>query len=77
VWLRSDSSAGASPIAGVAREGSRRLRERAAEIALSVAGGGLPERHVVVNQDLYDRLVTMPELAGVPRGRPAPGGVEG
>jgi phosphoglycerate dehydrogenase-like enzyme len=54
-------------VAGYSAEGSRQLRERAAEIALQVALGGLPERHVVVNRDLYDRLVVLPELAGVRR----------
>jgi len=54
-------------IAGHSVEGGRRLRERAAEIALQVALGGLPQRHVVVDRDLYDRLVALPELAGVPR----------
>jgi len=32
-----------------------------------VAGGALPERKVVVNKALYDRLTTLPELANVPR----------
>jgi phosphoglycerate dehydrogenase-like enzyme len=54
-------------VAGYSVEGGRRLRERAAEIALQVALGGLPERHVVVNKDLYDLLAALPELAGVPR----------
>jgi len=54
-------------VAGYSAEGSRQLRERAAEIALQVALGGLPERDVVVNRDLYDRLAALPELAGVPR----------
>ncbi len=54
-------------VAGHSAEGIRRLRERAGEIALQVALGGLPERHVVVNKDLYDRLLELPELAGVPR----------
>jgi D-3-phosphoglycerate dehydrogenase / 2-oxoglutarate reductase len=54
-------------IAGHTVEGIRQLRERAAEIALQVALGGLPERDVVVNRDLYDRLAGLPELAGVPR----------
>jgi D-3-phosphoglycerate dehydrogenase len=49
-------------VAGYSQEGIRRLRERAAEIALQVARGGLPDRHVVVNKDLYDRLVALPEL---------------
>jgi phosphoglycerate dehydrogenase-like enzyme len=54
-------------VAGFSQEGIRRLRERAAEIALQVALGGLPEREVVVNRDLYDRLAALPELADVPR----------
>jgi hypothetical protein len=52
-------------VAGYSQEGIRRLRERAAEIALQVARGGLPDRHVVVNKDLYDRLVALPELREV------------
>lgn len=54
-------------VAGYSLEGIRRLRERAAEIVLQVALGGLPERDVVVNKDLYDRLAALPELAGIPR----------
>jgi D-3-phosphoglycerate dehydrogenase / 2-oxoglutarate reductase len=54
-------------VAGYSVEGSRQLRERAAEIALQVALGGFPERDVVVNRDLYDRLAALPELAGVAR----------
>jgi phosphoglycerate dehydrogenase-like enzyme len=54
-------------VAGYSAEGARQLRERAAEIALQVALGGLPERDVVVNRDLYDRLAALPELAGVAR----------
>jgi phosphoglycerate dehydrogenase-like enzyme len=54
-------------VAGSSAQGARQLRERAAEIALQVALGGLPQRHVVVNRDLYDRLAALPELAGVPR----------
>jgi D-3-phosphoglycerate dehydrogenase / 2-oxoglutarate reductase len=54
-------------VAGYSAEGSRQMRERAAEIALQVALGGLPQRHVVVNKDLYDRLASLPELAGVRR----------
>jgi D-3-phosphoglycerate dehydrogenase len=54
-------------VGGLSEEGGRRLRERAAEIVLQVALGGLPERHVVVNKDLYDRLTALPELADVPR----------
>lgn len=54
-------------VAGYSEEGVRLLRSRAAEIALSVARGGLPQRHVVVNKGLYDQLVAMPELTVVPR----------
>lgn len=54
-------------VAGYSEEGMRLLRSRAAEIALSVARGGLPQRYVVVNKGLYDQLVALPELAGVPR----------
>lgn len=54
-------------VAGYSAEGSRQLRERAAEIALQVAMGGLPERDVVVNRDLYERIAALPELAGVRR----------
>jgi D-3-phosphoglycerate dehydrogenase len=54
-------------VAGYSEEGRERLRERAGEIALQVALGALPERHVVVNKDLYDTLAALPELAGVPR----------
>jgi phosphoglycerate dehydrogenase-like enzyme len=54
-------------VAGYSEEGIRRLRERAAEIAVQVALGALPERRVVVNKDLYDRLAALPELADVPR----------
>jgi D-3-phosphoglycerate dehydrogenase len=57
-------------VAGYSHEGSRRLRERAAEIALQVALCGLPQRHVVVNGDLYDTLAALPEMAAVPRPRP-------
>jgi D-3-phosphoglycerate dehydrogenase / 2-oxoglutarate reductase len=54
-------------VAGYSEQGIRQLRTRGAEIALQVAGGSLPERKVVVNKDLYDRLAALPELADVPR----------
>ena len=54
-------------IAGTSVEGHRRMRTRAGEVALQVAGGGLPQRHMVVNKGLYDQLVAAPELAGIPR----------
>ncbi len=55
-------------VAGYSEEGHRQLRERAAEIALQVARGGLPERHCVINGELYDELAALPELAEIPRG---------
>lgn len=48
-------------------EGAAQLRRRVAEITASVVGGALPERKVVVNKTLYDRIAALPELAGVPR----------
>ncbi len=54
-------------VAGYSEEGIRLLRSRAAEIATSVALGGLPQRHVVANKGLYDQLAALPELAAVPR----------
>ena len=54
-------------VAGYSEEGMVQMRNRAAEIALQVATGGLPQRHVVINKGLYDRLAALPELAQVPR----------
>lgn len=54
-------------VAGYSEQGVRQLRSRAAEIALQVALGGLPQRHVVINKGLYDQLAALPELATVPR----------
>src|SRR5207244_6497514 len=54
-------------VGGYSQEGIFRLRTRGAEIALQVALGGLPERKVVVNKDLYDQLAGLPELARVAR----------
>ena len=54
-------------LASYSEEGDRLHRQRVAQIALQVAQGGLPERKVVVNKGLYDRLAALPELAGVPR----------
>lgn len=48
-------------------EGQATLRRRVAEIASSVALGRLPERKVVVNKALFDRVAALPELAGVAR----------
>ena len=54
-------------VAGYSEQGARLMRSRAGEIALQVASGSLPQRHVVVNKGLFDQLAAMPELAGVPR----------
>ncbi len=54
-------------VAGYSEQGVSQLRSRAAEIALQVALGGLPQRHVVINKGLYDQLAALPELAAVPR----------
>jgi hypothetical protein len=34
---------------------------------LQAASGGIPERKVILNKDLYDRVVALPECARVPR----------
>lgn len=54
-------------VASYSEEGQRAHRKRTAEIALQVALGKLPQRHVVVNKALFDRLAALPELANVPR----------
>ena len=63
-WSLADLSA---HIAGTSVEGHRRMRTRAGEVALQVASGGLPQRHMVVNKGLYDQLAAASELAAVPR----------
>jgi D-3-phosphoglycerate dehydrogenase len=54
-------------VAGFSEEGITQLRTRAAEIALQVAGGGLPQRHVVINKGLFDEIAGLSELATVKR----------
>jgi D-3-phosphoglycerate dehydrogenase / 2-oxoglutarate reductase len=53
-------------LASYSEEGDARHQERTAEIALQVVGGGLPERKVVVNKNLYDQLAAQlqPAQAG-------------
>ena len=46
-------------------EGDISHQARTAEILLQVVNGGLPERKVVVNKDLYDQLATSLETARV------------
>ena len=54
-------------IAGTSVEGHHRMRTRVGEVALQVASGGLPQRHMVVNKGLYDQLLKLPELADITR----------
>lgn len=49
-------------------EGVAQLRRRVIEIGAEVALGALPERKVVVNKALYDRVAALPETKDVPRG---------
>ena len=43
-------------VASYSEEGDVAHQKRTAEILLQVVKGGLPERKVVVNKDLYDQL---------------------
>jgi D-3-phosphoglycerate dehydrogenase / 2-oxoglutarate reductase len=54
-----------SHIASYSVEGDISHQARTAEILLQVVKGGLPERKVVVNKDLYDQLATSLETARV------------
>ncbi len=53
-------------LASYSDEGNALHHLRVGEIALQGARG-LPERKVVINKDLYDRVVALPGLAGVQR----------
>lgn len=64
---RMDNVVLAPHLASYSEEGDHLHRLRIAQIALQVANGGLPERRVVINKSLYDRLAMMGELARVPR----------
>ena len=48
-------------------EGAATLRRRVIEIGAAVALGALPERKVVVDKKLYDRIAALPETKDVPR----------
>ena len=65
--LKLDNVVLSAHIAGTSVEGHRRMRERAGEVAVQVAGGGLPQRHMVANKGLYDQLVAAPEMVANPR----------
>jgi D-3-phosphoglycerate dehydrogenase / 2-oxoglutarate reductase len=54
-----------SHIASYSTEGDISHQARTAEILLQVVNGGLPERKVVVNKDLYDQLAASLETARV------------
>ncbi len=65
--LSMDNVVLAPHLASYSDEGDYLHRLRVAQIALQVARGGLPERKVVINKGLYDRLAALPELATIPR----------
>ena len=48
-------------------EGDAVHRRRVGQLLLQAASGGLPERKVILNKALYDRVASLPECAGVPR----------
>ena len=54
-----------SHIASYSQEGDISHQKRTAEILLQVVNGGLPERKVVVNKDLYDQLAARLQVAAV------------
>jgi D-3-phosphoglycerate dehydrogenase / 2-oxoglutarate reductase len=54
-----------SHIASYSQEGDVSHQARTAEILLQVVRGGLPERKVVVNKDLYDQLAAKLQAAPV------------
>jgi len=64
-------------LANYSVSGVRALWLRAADITLQVALGGLPDRGVVINKELYDQLAAAPKLRDVPRhgGSPQPPGL--
>lgn len=65
--MKMDNVVLSAHIAGTSVQGHHRMRVRAGEVAVQVAGGGLPQRHLVVNKGLYDQLAAAPELTAVPR----------
>ena len=54
-----------SHIASYSVEGDIAHQKRTAEILLQVVNGGLPERKVVINKDLYDQLAGSLQTAAV------------
>lgn len=54
-------------LASYSVEGVALHRSRVGQLALEAASGGLPERKVVLNKYLYDRVAALPECARVTR----------
>jgi D-3-phosphoglycerate dehydrogenase len=54
-------------LASYSVEGVALHRSRVGQLALEAASGGLPERKVILNKDLYDRVAALPECARVTR----------
>ncbi len=54
-----------SHIASYSAEGDVAHQARTVELLMQVVRGGLPERRVVVNKDLYDQLARQVQTAGV------------
>ena len=54
-----------SHIASYSEEGDVAHQQRTVEILMQVVNGGLPERKVVVNKDLYDQVAAGHEPASV------------
>ena len=54
-------------LASYSEEGDSLHRRRVGQLALQAASGGLPERKVIINKELYDRLAALTELAGAKR----------
>jgi D-3-phosphoglycerate dehydrogenase / 2-oxoglutarate reductase len=54
-------------LASYSVEGVALHRSRVGQLALEAASGGLPERKVILNKDLYDWVAALPECARVTR----------
>jgi D-3-phosphoglycerate dehydrogenase / 2-oxoglutarate reductase len=54
-------------LASYSVEGVALHRGRVGQLTLEAASGGLPERKVILNKDLYDRVAALPECARVIR----------
>ena len=63
--LRLPNAVLTSHIASYSEEGDVAHQQRTVEILMQVVNGGLPERKVVVNKDLYDQVAAGHEAASV------------